>query len=199
MLSSIFFGKEGDFVLAVGFFFLPACFVVEAFLRFQVRVSDDVADAARLLAGVHLAEGRKDEGLSYAGVEALRIVQFVQVLCLAAEVVEVLDAAGGPCAAAAQGQDVLGREISFPGSEGGDDVASGIARFIFKGFPDEGCADQEGLVRISIPYFLHVVAVGLVLFPGRVRPSAPRISCRLRNSNRCRGSSVCCNCRRRGR
>ena len=159
-----FFGEEGDFVLAVGFFFLPACFVVEAFLRFQVRVSDDVADAACLLAGVHLAEGRKDEGLSYAGVEALRIVQFVQVLCLAAEVVEVLDAAGGPCAAAAQGQDVLGREISFPGSEGGDDVASGIARFIFKGFPDEGCADQEGLVRISIPYFLHVVAVGLVLF-----------------------------------
>lgn len=73
---------------------------MEAFLRFQVRVSDDVADAACLLAGVHLAEGRKDEGLSYAGVEALRIVQFVQVLCLAAEVVEVLDAAGGPCAAA---------------------------------------------------------------------------------------------------
>lgn len=63
---------------------------------------------------MQLAKGRQYEGLTKAGIDALVVIQLMQVLCLGAEIVILFLSSRGPCTAAAQGKGVLRCDISVP-------------------------------------------------------------------------------------
>ena len=50
---------------------------------------------------MQLAKGRQHKGLTKAGIDALVVIQLMQVLCLGAEIMILLLSSRGPCAAAA--------------------------------------------------------------------------------------------------